>query len=79
MTLVCPSYRGLFGSIHSDQMKTPKGRNSGAGETSRESEVLVTIGNCSRDLYELLGNVQSDPAHGGVFANTTQFDTIIGM
>jgi hypothetical protein len=62
MTLIAPSYRGLFGCD----------MQSGSGE------VAVTMDNCAADLPEILKDVQTAAAHKGKFSKTVQFDSIIG-
>ena len=62
MTLIAPSYRGLFGCD----------MQSGSGE------VAVTMDNCAADLPEILKDVQTAAAHKGKFSKAVQFDSIIG-
>ena len=62
VTLIAPSYRGLFGSDN----------------VNGKGEVKVTMDNCAADLPEILKDIKNNRDHKGQFANTSKFDSIIG-
>lgn len=79
ITLIAPSYRGLFGSTKVPSTSTSSNVNQSNHSAAASEEVVVTMENCVADLPELLQAIKTAPAHKGQFKDVTGFDTTIGM